>query len=144
MRATSRHCPLGGSAVRRRSDKLQEISAAEVRSRQQSRLTAKEYQVLFNLQEQALRGSRKRGQVLAPSALSESLEYAKDHLFERISVPQAYDLLAEALQHRRGQVDLGELRAWLQAKGSHGALLRCGSEVATQESLERERTMIQS
>jgi conjugative relaxase-like TrwC/TraI family protein len=121
-----------------RCDKLAEISTGEVRFQQIARLTAAESKVLVELRqgawEREVQGVR---QDSAPS-----LHHAKEHVFERVSVSQDYQLLTEALRHGRGRIDLGELRGALRAEESKGDMLRAGTEVATKEGLERERRMV--
>jgi hypothetical protein len=63
-------------------------------------------------------------------------------VFERVSVAQDYDLLAEALRHGRGRISLTDLRGTMKLEETSGALLRAGSEVATRDSLNRERQMV--
>ena len=71
------------------------------------------------------------------------LAYAKDHTFERVSVGRDHDLLAEALRYGRGRIDHEELKGRLNLEEASGAILRDRNEVATAESLQREREMIQ-
>ena len=71
-----------------------------------------------------------------------SLEHAKDHIFERVSVAQDHELLTEALRHGRGRIRLDELKGELSVQESAGQVLRSGREIATEASLERERNMI--
>src|SRR5208282_4915599 len=52
-------------------------------------------------------------------------------------------LLTEALRHGRGRIDLAELKGSLSLEESTGKILRAGNEVATRESLDRERDMIE-
>ena len=72
----------------------------------------------------------------------ESLSYAREHLFERSSVVRDYELMAEALRYGRGQIDMGPLRGALEVEQAQGGLIRAGNNLATRESLERERRMI--
>ena len=71
-----------------------------------------------------------------------SLEHAKDHIFERVSVALDHTLLTEALRHGRGRIRLSHLKGELGVQESAGRILRSGREVATETSLERERSMI--
>ena len=71
-----------------------------------------------------------------------SLEHAKDHIFERVSVALDHVLLTEALRHGRGRIRLGQLKGELGVQESAGRILRSGREVATETGLERERSMI--
>jgi ATP-dependent exoDNAse (exonuclease V) alpha subunit len=83
-------------------------------------------------------------QPLTPAVESSaaSLEYAKDHIFERVSVARDQELLTEALRHGRGRIRLADLKGDLSLQESSGKVLRSGREVATAASLERERNMI--
>ena len=71
-----------------------------------------------------------------------SLQHAEEHLFERRTVSKDHELLTEALRHGRGSVDIGELRGTYELEVSQGKLLQMGVNVATQTSLERERSMV--
>jgi conjugative relaxase-like TrwC/TraI family protein len=123
-----------------RADKLVEISTDEVRERQTARLMPEESRSLDHLRESALKGSARHGQ--ARESASPSLLYAQDHIFERVSVAEEHHLLTETLRHGRGRIHLAEAKGLLQLAESTGQLLRCGTEIATRESLERERQMI--
>ena len=79
---------------------------------------------------------------LAPEASTASLEHAKDHIFERVSVARDQELLTEALRHGRGRIRLADLKGELRLQESTGVVLRSDHEVATAVSLERERNMI--
>jgi hypothetical protein len=72
-----------------------------------------------------------------------SLDYAKGHVFERVSVVLDHELFTEALRHGRGRIDLSELKGEFSLAESNGDILRAGKEVATRESLDRERDMIE-
>jgi conjugative relaxase-like TrwC/TraI family protein len=119
-----------------RADKLIEISTHELRTKQRARLTPADEKVLTRIQ-----GDR---HPLRPSMDSSgsSLEHAKDHIFERVSVAVDHTLLTEALRHGRGRIRLSELKGELGVQESAGRILRSGREVATESSLERERSMI--
>jgi hypothetical protein len=73
---------------------------------------------------------------------ADSLQYGKDHIFERLSVARDHDVLTEALRHGRGKISHSELKAALASQESSGLVLRDGHEIATAESLRRERDMI--
>jgi ATP-dependent exoDNAse (exonuclease V) alpha subunit len=75
---------------------------------------------------------------------AQSLEFAKDHLFERVSVSADYDILAEALRHGRGHTDHVALKGVLAFQEAFGKILRNGKEIATRKSLERETAMVES
>jgi ATP-dependent exoDNAse (exonuclease V) alpha subunit len=72
----------------------------------------------------------------------QSLEHAKEHLFERKTVSKDHELMAEALRHGRGKLDLIDLRGSYELEVSQGKLLQVSGNVATQLSLERERSMV--
>jgi hypothetical protein len=61
----------------------------------------------------------------------------------RVSVALDHELLTEALRHGRGRIDLAELKGEFSPEESAGKMLRAGKEVATRESLDRERDMIE-
>ena len=121
-----------------RADKLIEISTEEVRARQLARLTPEETRSLADL-----RSAGHRSAITLDSAES-SLQYAEDHVFERVSVARDHEVLAEALRHGRGDIRHDELKGLLTLKESSGAILRNGNEIATAASLQREREMIAS
>ena len=119
-----------------RADKLTEISTRELREKQQARLTPNEETILARAHGDMHWITQSGGS----SALS--LDYAKDHIFERVSVALDHELLTEALRHGRGRIRLGQLKGELGVQESAGRVLRSGREVATETSLERERNMI--
>jgi len=120
-----------------RAEKLVEISTGEVRQRQCDRLTATESREIEQLKPQ------RHARDIDLESAQISFTYAKDHTFERVSVGRDYDLLAEGLRHGRGRINHEELKGRLSIEESSGAILRDGNEVATAESLQRERDMIQ-
>ena len=124
-----------------RADKLVEISTAEVHSRQTARLTPEESLTLEQIRE-AVR-ERSETQRLEPESAVPSLDYAKQHVFERVSVALDHELLTEALRHGRGRIDLADLKGEFSLEESNGRILQAGKEVATRESLDRERDMIE-
>jgi ATP-dependent exoDNAse (exonuclease V) alpha subunit len=124
-----------------RADKLVEISTAEVHSRQTARLTPQE-SLTFEQIREAVR-ERAQTQRLEPESAVPSLDYAKQHVFERVSVALDHELLTEALRHGRGRIELSELKGGFSLEESTGRILQAGKEVATRESLDREREMIE-
>jgi conjugative relaxase-like TrwC/TraI family protein len=118
-----------------RADKLAEISTRELREKQRARLTADEEKAL-------VRTHGMQWPSVSVASSSSSLDYAKDHIFERLSVAKDHELLTEALQHGRGRIRLGELKGELSVQESGGRVLRSGREIATGTSLEREQKMI--
>jgi conjugative relaxase-like TrwC/TraI family protein len=121
-----------------RADKLTEISTRELREKQRARLTQNEKNILSWTQSDAHRTT----QSVASSA--PSLNHAKDHIFERVSVALDHELLTEALRHGRGRIRLNDLKGELSVQESAGSVLHSGREVATETSLKRERNMIVS
>ncbi|MGB6134713.1 MAG: MobF family relaxase [Acidobacteriaceae bacterium] len=123
-----------------RADKLTEIATEQVRRQQQERLSPEESQGLDRLRGASL--EQGRGGSQEPSLAVDSLQHAKDHLFERRSVVYDHELLTEALRYGRGQVDLGQLRGALEIGKSQGTVIHAGDRLATHESLDREQRMI--
>jgi conjugative relaxase-like TrwC/TraI family protein len=123
-----------------RADKLAEISTEQVRQQQQARLFPEEQRSLEQLRHDSQ--EHKQNVPHEISRAHDSLQYAKEHLFERRSVVHDYELLAEALQHGRGRVDLGQLRGLLQVEQSQGELIHAGNRLATRDSLDREQRMV--
>ena len=121
-----------------RPEKLTEISTAEVKAGQLARMDAGEVQTLKQLRQAAL----ERGSAREHAPAGPSFAHASEHMFERVSVAKDYELQTEALRHGRGRVQLPELKAALLAEVASGAMLTAGGEVATKESLERERRMV--
>ena len=119
-----------------RADKLAEISTREVREKQRARLTRNEGQIL-----EAARGIA-RSASLGVDSSAPSLDHAAEHVFERVSVTPDHQLLTEALRHGRGRIRLADLKGELKLRESVGSVLRSGRDIATAESLERERNMI--
>ena len=123
-----------------RADKLIEISTAELRLRQAARLTPDEQLTLSEVRKTAV--AREHSQPQERELAAPSLDYAERHMFERVSVVRDHELMTEALRHGRGRIELVELKGELALQESSSKILRAGNEVATRESLERERDMI--
>ena len=123
-----------------RPDKLQEISSAEVHRLQVERISSQEHANLLDLRGQSIEHGQ--GFTLERTLAVQSLQHAEEHLFERRTVSKDHELLTEALRHGRGSVDLGELHGTYELEVSQGKLLQMGVNVATQTSLERERSMV--
>jgi conjugative relaxase-like TrwC/TraI family protein len=121
-----------------RADKLIEISTADLRVRQRERLDPNEARLLADLKPETPCNTINR----APAEVS--LEYAKDHVFERVSVARDHEILAEALRHGRGQISHEELTGALSLQKLSGKILHHGEDLATIESLAREREMIRA
>lgn len=121
-----------------RAEKLTEISTNEVRKRQRERLTEPEAQTL------AVCRTKAKATTIPSHAAENSLHYAQEHLFERVSVAHDHEVLTEALRHGRGRIDHEELKGRLRIEESSRTILRDGTQVATAQSLQRERAMIDS
>ncbi|HEX3722793.1 MAG TPA: MobF family relaxase [Nitrolancea sp.] len=117
-----------------RADKLTQISTEEVRSRQRDRLAQDEIALLASLQCSPCD--------VAVDPAADSLQYGKDHIFERLSGARDHEVLTEALRHGRGKIDHSGLKGTLALEESSALVLRDGQEIATAESLRRERDMI--
>jgi conjugative relaxase-like TrwC/TraI family protein len=123
-----------------RADKLLEISTAEVRERQNARLSPEEAQTLTQVRQNALDAAK--AQDNGRESAFPSLLYAQEHIFERVSVAHDHELLTEALRHGRGRIALEETKGGLQLEESSGQVLRAGHEIATRASLDREQQMV--
>jgi conjugative relaxase-like TrwC/TraI family protein len=121
-----------------REDKLRKISTKEVKAHQRAQLSPKDAKILARTREQAAA----KNEVPCLTSAAPSLEYAVEHLFERVSVVCDHELLTEALHHGRGQIDLNALKAELGNKQRSGAIIGAHGQVATKESLEREQKTI--
>lgn len=121
-----------------RPEKLTEITTAQVKANQRARMDADEAITLKDLHQAALA----HGSVQEKLAATPALAHAKEHLFERVSVAKDYEVRTEALRHGRGKVELMDLKAALFSEVATGAMFSAGGELATKESLQRERRMI--
>lgn len=119
-----------------RADKLTEISTRELREKQQARLVPAEHEKLSGARINA------KGVPITLESGVPSLEYGKEHTFERVSVAPDHEVLTEALRHGRGHISLAALKGELAFQESAGTVLRSGRDIATAASLERERNMI--
>lgn len=119
-----------------RADKLIAISTKELRERQRARLSIDDERILTTVRSEV----KPAGPAI--ESVEPSLEFAKQHIFERISVARDHEVLTEALRHGRGRVPTNDLKGELARQESLGRVLRNGREIATKESLERERRMI--
>lgn len=121
-----------------RAKDLAEISTAEVKVGQMGRMSPDEHQ-----RHQAIvQTAAERCPVVERVPASLSLAYASEHIFERVSVTRDQDLKMEALIHGRGRVELEEVKAAVLTQIATGAMLTARGEVATQETLDRERRMV--
>jgi ATP-dependent exoDNAse (exonuclease V) alpha subunit len=111
-----------------------------LRKQQQAILLPEESHALKHLHEESV---DRAGEIPnEPTQATESLQHAKEHLFERSSVVREHELMTEALRHGRGKIDRRQLRGALELEQSQGSLIRAGNNLATRESLEREQRMI--
>jgi conjugative relaxase-like TrwC/TraI family protein len=120
-----------------RPQKLKGISTAEVRDRQLAQLTPEELGLL-----RSLIGSAQPGRTAtAVQCEREALTHAVAHVFERKSVVPEHELLAAALSHRQGDVDLPRLKQGLRVLPE---LVPTERGLSTQKILETELSLIQT
>jgi conjugative relaxase-like TrwC/TraI family protein len=121
-----------------RADKLTEITGEAVKEKQKARLAPDEARALQGLREAAetklVLDNKESGR--------DCLQYAINHVFERVSVARDDAVLMEALRHGRGRVALQELRRELEDWERTGKVLRAGDEITTRDSLDREKKLI--
>ena len=124
-----------------RPEKLAELSTADVRRRQRERLTPEGQETLNQVWAKAQENTERP----APEFWSESsrsVQFAIDHTFARVSVSKDIAVLTEALRHGRGRVSLEYVKTALDVQQASGNVFRVGRELATQESLDREKEMV--
>jgi conjugative relaxase-like TrwC/TraI family protein len=121
-----------------RPDKLANISTEQVRQKQMERMEPDETKMLKQLKPQTMPEPIK---TIHPEP---SLQKAKEHVFERVSVAKDHEVLTESLRHARGELSHKELKDRLMAQEKEGRILRRGPEIATKESLAREQEMIKT
>jgi len=99
-----------------RGEKLTEITTAEVRRRQRAEIAPERVREIDQLVAEA----RRRHPTKTPADTeARVLKGALDHLFERASVQQGHEILAEALNQDLGHIDLDKLKATLlEGKGT--------------------------
>jgi len=120
-----------------RSKKLRGISTAEVRQRQLEQLQPGEQQALRDLV-----SSAKGGITTADIPCEQpALIHAMSHVFERKSVVPEHELLAAALAHRLGELDLPKLKARMNLSPD---LVRTERGLSTREILATELDLIQT
>jgi conjugative relaxase-like TrwC/TraI family protein len=118
-----------------RTKKLQGIPTAEVRQNQLEQLLPDERQSLRTLVSSAPGGIATAGIPCEQTALS----HATAHVFERKSVVPEHELLATALSHRPGELDLPRLKQGL-VKSSD--LIRTDRGLSTRKIVETELSLI--
>lgn len=121
-----------------RPEKLAEITTAEVKGNQRARMTPEESATLTALRQTA----HEHGSVRTIAGPEPSLSYAAEHIFERLSTAKDYEVKTEALRHGRGSIELAQLADCLTARIASGEMLCAQGEVATKETLARERLMV--
>ncbi len=92
-----------------RSPSLKEIATPEVLAGQKAQLLSGEWEQLLTLRQS---GMPKR---VDANGEKEALDASVNHLFERQSVLKEHDVLAEALNHSLGHLDLRKLKALVRA-----------------------------
>ena len=99
--------------TRTRSEKLAEITTAEVRQRQRADFSPPRAGAL----DQLVSVARQRGTVVvAPVPASDALQTARDHLFERSCVKPGHEVAAEALNQQLGRLELDRVKQSLMAE----------------------------
>ena len=126
--------------VRETRDKKLIRTTPEVLALQQKQLTPEDSAALDKL----VTDARERGSVREYGAAAPALEFATEHTFERVCTTKEWELKATALEHSSGKIDFAELNGRLAGKIATGEMLGAKGEVATEETLERERRMIQT
>jgi conjugative relaxase-like TrwC/TraI family protein len=92
-----------------RSAKLAEISTPEVRQMQLDQLSRSEIHSLEKIKQDAIEKAAAKDLQLVSGQEGPYLRRSVEHLFERKSVQQGHEILAEALNVGLGRVDLDEL-----------------------------------
>jgi conjugative relaxase-like TrwC/TraI family protein len=120
-----------------RTKKPKGISTAEVREHQLAQLPVEELQALRLL----MTAAQSRGGIPALEEEQASLSHAMAHVFERRSVVPEHELLATALTHRPGELDLARLKEQLVHSPE---LVRTERGLSTHLILETELSLIQT
>ena len=132
-----------------RDAKLAEVTTPEVHARQRAQLLPGEWEQLQQLRNAAIARETHDRQVDPPRMEHEALRAAVAHLYERRSVAQAHEILAEALNQKLGSVELGQLRQAVAKGGDQLIELDSRednpllSEYCTRYGLELERWSVQ-
>ena len=121
-----------------REPKLREVSTAELTAEQRARMSPEERDALKSTRVAAT----ERGSIRELAAAGASLNYASEHLFERLSVAKEWEVKAEALRHGRARIQLSELKGAILAEVATGSMLAAKGEVATSHTLDRELRMV--
>jgi len=132
-----------------RDAKLTEITTPEVRANQRAQLLPGEWEHLQEVRSAAIGRAVRGQQVQTMGQEQEAVRAAVAHLYERCSVAQVHEILAEALNQGLGSVELGQLGQVVE-KGE-GNLVRLAtrednpllSECCTRYGLELERWSVE-
>ena len=122
-----------------RQKKQQELSMGQLRTAWRDRLTDAERQILSELPKNLKSATRPSA---GRDAESQSLDHAILHCYERQSVIPKRKLLAEALRHGMGQVDVEKLKAELAGKPVIVRTVGDQELATTTEVLAEERAML--
>jgi conjugative relaxase-like TrwC/TraI family protein len=121
-----------------RARKQRDVGQSELVAAQQAQLSGQELSQLRGLVQ---RGSAKPAslEMNTPEVVVAALAFARDHVFERLSVVPEHELLRHALAFRRGEVTLEALG---KALALDPEFIQKGGEVTTREAVARERQLI--
>lgn len=123
-----------------RPDKLQKISAEEVRAAQRARLTTEELRSLSRTKQTA----KERGPLQKSISVKAAVDHAVEHIFERVSVTTRKSIQKEALRFSKGHVAPWEVLMELEGRLSSGEFLTKDALISTREALEREVELVRS
>jgi ATP-dependent exoDNAse (exonuclease V) alpha subunit len=121
-----------------RPDKDNSLTPEEVHDIQMSRCSPDELAMVS----EAWRNSYHYVRPQREPGVEESVRYALNHIFERVSVAQDFEILEEALRHNRGRATLDQIKANIRELEKTGRIFSNDGEIATEESLSREKAMI--
>lgn len=107
-----------------RNIKLKEITTPEVRTLQRSQLSEREMSELEKAKKDSLAGA---GEKLWMGSNWRSLMHACKHIYERQSVVRGHQIIAEALNHRLGHLDLSTIKRYMTS--AHNGLVRLAEQV---------------
>lgn len=84
----------------------------------------------------------REGQEVEKWDVKESVHHALDHCTARKSVVKDYEVMAEALRHSRGHITAESIQNYLKYLRTEGVILQRRNDLATEQSLQREKQMI--
>jgi conjugative relaxase-like TrwC/TraI family protein len=121
-----------------RPEKRTDLSSEEVHALQVERCSREDLAAIAETRRKA------DARVFVPEMHSaeRSVQYGLDHVFERVSVANDYRVMEQALRNSRGQATLAEIKAQLIDLEVKGRIFTHKGELATEESLQREKSMI--